>query len=296
MKKLKLILNLLATVLLGGTVPAVAAAELHLIPWPAQITQQDGQFAVNEQTAVVADHAFASEAAGLSAALHLTNTAAASKNRIELTTRGAHGLAAEAYQLEVSPAGITIRAASPAGAFYGCQTLQQLIEPQTRTVPVVKITDAPRYAWRGFMLDVSRHYFDQSTILREIDWMAGYKLNRLHLHLTDDPAWRLELQKYPELTSTGARGNFSDSNAPAAYFTRAAMSQIIAYAQARHIVVVPEIDMPGHASAATRTFPQLDGGVHTFNPGREETYDFLQNVLLDVMETFPSPWWCGQSP
>ena len=290
MKKLKLILNLLATVLLGGTVPAVAAAELHLIPWPAQITQQDGQFAVNEQTAVVADHAFASEAAGLSAALHLTNTAAASKNRIELTTRGAHGLAAEAYQLEVSPAGITIRAASPAGAFYGCQTLQQLIEPQTRTVPVVKITDAPRYAWRGFMLDVSRHYFDQSTILREIDWMAGYKLNRLHLHLTDDPAWRLEIQKYPELTSTGARGNFSDSNAPAAYFTRAAMSQIIAYAQARHIVVVPEIDMPGHASAATRTFPQLDGGVHTFNPGREETYDFLQNVVLDVMETFPSPW------
>ena len=290
MKNPKRILILLAGALLAGTVSMVHAAELHLIPWPAQVAPQAGQFVLNDQTAVVADRAFAGEAALLAGGLQLTNTVAAPANRITLTKQGAGGLAPEAYQLEVTAEGVTIRAASAAGVFYGCQTLRQLLEPGSRTLPAVKIADAPRYAWRGFLLDVSRHFFDQATLQRELDWMAGYKLNRLHLHLTDDPAWRLEIQKYPELTTIGARGNFSDSNAPAAYFTRAAMRQIVAYAQARHIVVVPEIDMPGHASAATRTFPELDGGVHTFNPGRETTYDFLQNVLLDVMDTFPSPW------
>lgn len=290
MKQSKHILTLLLAGWLAGIVPAIASAELNLIPWPAQVTPGDGTFALTEQTAVVADSAFAREAAALAVDLHLTNTVATSQKRIELTTRGAEGLAEEAYQLEVRPAGVTIRAISSAGAFYGCQTLKQLLDASARTIPAVQIADAPRYAWRGFLLDVSRHFFDQAAIQREIDWLAGYKLNRLHLHLTDDPAWRLEIQKYPQLTRTGARGNFSDSNAPAAYFTRAAMRQIIAYAQAQHIVVVPEIDMPGHASAATRTFPELDGGVHTFNPGRELTYDFLENVLLEVMDTFPSPW------
>lgn len=264
------------------------AAELPLIPWPDQVELQAGHFHLNRQTVVVADPVFAHVAAQLSTALNLTVAPPAPGNRILLTTNGADGLGGEAYRLEVDAAGATIRARDAAGAFYGCQTFRQLAKPGA--IPAVKITDAPRCAWRGLMLDVSRHFFDKSTVRRVLDWMADYKLNRLHLHLTDDQGWRLEIQKYPELTRIGARGNFSDTNAAPRFFTRAEMRELVAYAAERHIIIVPELDMPGHASAATRTFPQLDGGMHTFNPAREETYDFLQNVLLDVMDTFSSPW------
>jgi hexosaminidase len=268
----------------------VKPAEFNLIPWPDKIGQRAGQFELDAHTAIIAEALFTNEAALIAGELRLTDASNADKNRIWLTTRGTDGLGGESYRLEVNRQGVTIHALSSAGAFYGCQTLRQLVEPDTRRIPFVEIEDTPRYAWRGLMLDVSRHFFDKATILRLLDWMADYKLNRLHLHLTDDQAWRMEMGKYPELTQVGARGNYSDTNAPPQFFTRAEMREIIGYAAQRHIVVVPEIDMPGHAGAATRTFPQLDGGAHTFNPARAETYDFLQNVLLETMEIFPSPW------
>ncbi len=249
-----------------------------------------GQFDLNGRTVIVSDAVFTNEASLLADELQLVCTNKGSKNRILLTTHNSTGLGAEAYRLETGPDGVTIIASSPAGAFYGCQTLRQLIDPQTKQIPFVKIGDSPRYAWRGFMLDVSRHFFDTATILQILDQMADYKLNRFHLHLTDDSAWRLEIDKYPGLTRIGAVGNNSDSNAPARFYTRAEMQQIIAYAAQRHIIVVPEIDMPGHASAAIRAYPQINGGAHTFNPARQETYDFLQNVLLETMAIFPSHW------
>lgn len=276
--------------MLAATAPSVRAAELPLIPLPAKVEAHSGTFALNDQTVLVADAAFTNEAALLAEEMHLPPAPAVSQNYVRLTTHGSDGLGDEAYRLEINQQGATIHAASAAGAFYGAQTLRQLLNAQTRTLPCVTITDAPRYPWRGLMLDVSRHFFDKPTILRLLDTMAGYKLNRFHLHLTDDPGWRLEITQYPELTRTGARGNYSDSNAPARFLSRDDIRQIVAYAQARHIVVVPEIDMPGHASAATRAYPQLDGGVHTFNPARPETYNFLENVLLEVMTNFPSPW------
>lgn len=277
----------------GGVLTSVlsaAAADLNLIPWPAKLQRLDGQFSLDEKTVVTADAPFTQEAALLAARFHLPTAATTSANRIRLTTEGAQGLGDEAYRLEVDTHGATIHARTAASAFYGVQTLAQMVEPKSKVIPFVTIEDAPRYAWRGLMLDVSRHFFDKTTILQLLDWMADYKLNRFHIHLTDDQAWRLEIGKYPELTKAGARGNFTDSNAPARFFTKAEMQEIIAYAAARHIVVVPEIDMPGHASAATRIFPAIDGGAKTFNPGSAATFDFLQNVLRDVMQTFPSPW------
>jgi hexosaminidase len=280
---------LISSLLFAGAACAQSAA-LHLVPLPAKVEQQAGEFALNRQTVVIADLPFTNEAASITAEFHLTCVIGERQNRILLTTNGAPGLGGESYALEVDQKGATIRAQSPAGAFYGCQTLRQLAESPGRLIPFVRIEDAPRYPWRGLLLDVSRHFFDKPPLLRVLDWMADYKLNRFHLHLTDDPAWRLESQKYPALTQIGARGNHSDSNAPPRFFTRAEMLEIIAFAEKRHIVVVPEIDMPGHASAATRAFPQLDGSAHTFHPAREETYEFLQNVLLETMELFPSPW------
>jgi hexosaminidase len=283
------ILSCLAGLMLAGNFArATETAVPALIPWPAEFHQQAGEFSLNPQTVVVADPALASEAKILSTALNLPVASAAAANYVRLTTNGANQFGDEAYALEVSTTGVTIRARTPAGAFYGIQTLEALAT--ARKLPCVKISDAPRYAWRGLMLDVSRHFFDQATVQHVLDWMAGYKLNRLHLHLTDDQGWRVEIQKFPGLTQAGARGNFSDSNAPARFFTREDLRAIVAYAAQRHIVVVPEIDMPGHASAATRTFPQFDGGEHTYNPANEETYAFLQSVLRDVMEIFPSPW------
>lgn len=280
---------LVAGLLAGGSILA-AAADLNLIPWPANVQPLPGEFVLNQKTVVTADALFTNEAAVLADEIHLTFAPAAEKNCIQLTAAGADGLGDEAYQIEVNAVGATIRARTAAGAFYGCQTLRQLAMPDSKKIPFAKITDTPRYQWRGLMLDVSRHFFDKPMVLRVLDWMADYKLNRFHLHLTDDPGWRVEIQKYPELTRAGARGNFSDTNAPPRFFTREDLREIVAYAARRHIVVVPEIDMPGHASAATRTFPQLDGGMHTYNPASLETYDFLQNVLRDVMEIFPSPW------
>lgn len=283
--------NLFVVASLVAIAWAAPAAELDLIPWPAQVQTLDGQFPLDDKTVVLADELFTNEAAQLSATLKLHRAAAgASKPFILLTTKGADGLGDEAYRLEVKPSGATIHARTAAGAFYGGQTLAQLLDSKTQKIPCVKIEDAPRYAWRGFMLDVSRHFFEKKNLLQLLDWMAACKLNRFHLHLTDDQAWRLEIGKYPELTQTGARGNFSDSNAPAHFFTKADMQEIVRYAAQRHIVVVPEIDMPGHAAAATRTYPAIDGGANTYNPASDQTYAFLQNVLLEAMDIFPSPW------
>jgi len=269
---------------------ATFAAGLDLIPWPAHLQSQAGAFFVTPQTVVTADLTFANEAMTLAGDLRIKTSPAAKTNLIHLTTAGAAGLGEESYRLEVDQLGVTIHARTTAGIFYAGRTLHQLLDQHTQQIPFVTIEDSPRYAWRGMMLDVSRHFFDQQTIFRLLDSMADYKLNRFHLHLTDDPAWRMEVEKYPELTKLGAVGNYSDSNSPARYFTKSELQEIVKYAAARHIVVVPEIDMPGHASAATRTFPQLNGGGNTFNPANEATYDFLQNVLKETMEIFPSPW------
>jgi hexosaminidase len=266
------------------------AASLDLIPLPARIESTTGTFDLSSQPPIVAEAALTNEAALLRSELKLNYPRPSARGRIFLALTNDSGLGAEGYQLSVRSTAVVICAVTPAGIFYGGQTLRQLAQANHGRLPAVTITDSPRYAWRGLMLDVSRHFFDEPVILRLLDQMAAYKLNRLHLHLTDDPGWRLALEKYPELTTIGARGNYSDTNAAPRYFSRAQMRTIIAYAAQRHIVVVPEIDMPGHAGAAIRTFPNLDGGLHTFNPARPETYEFLDNVLRETMDIFPSPW------
>jgi hexosaminidase len=278
------------TLIYSASIFAVEPSSLNLIPLPAAVTTSTGSFSPDARTVIVAAASFTNEAALLADELKLKSSASAATNRILLTTQRAEKSGDEEYSLETDSNGVTIHARSAAGAFYGCQTLRQLIDPVTHQIPFIRIEDSPRYVWRGLLLDVSRHFFGPTEVRQVIDWMAGYKLNRLHLHLTDDQGWRLQINQYPELTATGARGNYSGSNAPARFYTQAEMRSLIAYAAQRHIVIVPEIDMPGHAGAAIRTFPQLNGGDNTYNPAREPTYDFLQNVLLEVMNVFPSPW------
>jgi hexosaminidase len=213
--------------------------------------------------------------------------------------------APEAYSLEVTPDGARITAGTHQGLFYGAITLWQLTARDGR-VPAVRIEDAPRFAWRGFMLDTARHYMPPEFVKRLLDAMAIHKLNTFHWHLTDDQGWRLEIRKYPHLTGIGAfrvpAGAAAAGGKYGAYYTQDEVRDIVRYAAERFITVVPEIDMPGHAQAAIAAYPELgtegprppvspDWGIHTYLFNVEEsTFAFLTDVLDEVIELFPGPY------
>jgi hexosaminidase len=230
-------------------------------------------------------------------------------------------LPAEGYRLRVRPDRIAITGGSPAGAFYGAQSLLQLLPPTVYrrapvapgpwTVPCVEISDEPRFGWRGCMLDVARHFMPVAGVLRFIDLLAAHKLNMLHLHLTDDQGWRVQIRRYPRLTEVGAWRHESmagsrqherfDGRPHGGYYSQDDIREIVAYAAQRFITVVPEIDLPGHTQAAIAAYPHLGndacepvavstrwGISHRVLNVSDETITFFQHVLDEVMELFPS--------
>lgn len=220
----------------------------------------------------------------------------------------------ESYQLSITGKGISICAPSVAGLFYGFQSLLQLSEQEadgTLVFPLTDVKDSPRFPYRGLHLDVSRHFRSKEFVKKQIDAMARYKLNRLHWHLTDGAGWRLEIKRYPELTEQAAyrpypnwkawwKGGrkYCTKDAPGAeggYYTQEDAREIVEYARQRHITVIPEIEMPGHSEEVLAVFPQLScSGKPYVNSefciGNEDTFTLLQNVLLEVMEIFPSEY------
>ena len=204
----------------------------------------------------------------------------------------------EAYRLRIEPRQITIEAGNPAGCFYGLQSLVQLLHAAGpgRQIACSVMEDQPRYGWRGVMLDESRHFFGETEVKKILDLMALHKLNKFHWHLTDSPGWRIEIKHYPLLTSLGGRGNQSNPDAEARFYTQRQITEIVRYAAERFIEVIPEIDMPGHATAAVKAYPEFSGGGSvkypdfTFNPGKEDTYRFLTNILHEVAALFPSKY------
>lgn len=207
-------------------------------------------------------------------------------------------LGIDAYRLKIDPQHIALEASSAAGCFYGLQSLIQLFQSAGKSGQIAcgTITDQPRYTWRGLMLDESRHFFGETEVKKILDLMALHKLNKFHWHLTDSPGWRLEIKQYPLLTTLGARGNNSDPAAEPKFYTQKQISEIVQYAARRFIEVIPEIDMPGHATAAARAYPEFNGGGSakypdfTFHPGKEVTYQFLTNILKEVAALFPSKY------
>jgi hexosaminidase len=268
---------------------AVLAATPALIPLPASVVAGDGNFSISDRTIVEGNKRAEPAAAYLSQALGLTSSKdPGSRIRLQLVSdkvvRGP-----EAYRLRVTPREIRIEASDPRGLFYGAQTLRQLIAETpdgSLTVPSVEINDSPRFRWRGLLIDVARHFFGKEQLLQIIDEMAAYKLNVLKLHLTDYEGWRLEIPAYPRLTEVGAMVDGKPR-----YFTTAEMREIVQYAAARHIMVVPEIEMPGHAGAAARAYPEFfDAAGGAFNPANPKTYDFVRGVLGEVARIFPAPY------
>jgi hexosaminidase len=224
--------------------------------------------------------------------------------------RRGRGFGGEAYKIEVAPQRILVTASTSAGLFYGAVTLWQLLPPGAARgdIHAQSIVDGPRYAWRGLMLDSARHFQTPAFVKSMIDWMAWHKLNVLHWHLTDDQGWRLQIRRYPRLTSVGAwriPATVPGSAAPKAYggyYTQEEVRSIVAFAATRHVQIIPEIDMPGHAQAAVAAYPEIgsiDGypsvqvsakwGVNPYlfnlEPG---TFAFLRNVLDEVLQLFPS--------
>ncbi|MEU7948744.1 family 20 glycosylhydrolase [Micromonospora taraxaci] len=219
-------------------------------------------------------------------------------------------LGAEGYRLDVTTNGVRVTAVTAAGLFHGVQTLRQLLPatiesptPVTErwTLPGGTITDVPRFPYRGAMLDVARHFFAVEDVLRVVDHLARYKLNHLHLHLTDDQGWRIAVDSWPKLTTVG--GATAVGGGPGGFYTKADYTRIVSHAAARHITVVPEIDLPGHTNSALVAYPELapdkiapqpytgtEVGFSYVDPADGRTYDFIADVLGELAAITPGPW------
>ncbi len=208
-------------------------------------------------------------------------------------------LASEFYRLDMDAQQIQISGADESSVFYGIISLLQLASPAKQqsgnlVLKCWSIEDRPAYRWRGLMLDESRHFFGMDKVKSILNWMAFYKLNRFHWHLTDEPAWRIEIKNYPRLALVGGIGSYTNPHTPAQFYTQEQIAEIVSYAAERHITVIPEIDMPGHATAANNAYPEFSGGgsdkhpEFTFHPGKEATYTYLTDILREVNAVCPS--------
>jgi hexosaminidase len=234
-------------------------------------------------------------------------------NAIALVIDAAAAASPEGYELRVEAGGVTIRAREAAGLFYGVQTLRQLLpafveydairpaKDRPVTAPAIRIVDAPRFAWRGAMLDVARHFFGVADVKRFIDLLVVYKINRLHLHLADDQGWRIEIKKWPELTRRG--GASEVGGGAGGFYTQDEYAEIVGYAADRFVTIVPEIDMPGHTNAALASYAELncDGiarqpytgievGFSALCVDKEITYTFIDDVMRELAAMTPGPW------
>ena len=283
---------------------------------PRSLSRGEGAFALTSATPIVCTgtndrgcaNAVERLADWVSQGRHLKLTMAGAANTPAITFRRTVEPAGEGYRLAATPAGIEIDAASDAGLLYGAATLFQLATQQSGPasaidIPSVTIEDAPRFAWRGLMLDSVRHFQPVASVKKFLDVMAWHKLNVLHWHLADDQGWRIEIKKYPRLTRIGAWRTNARERHYGGYYTQDDIRAVVAYARDRGITVVPEIEMPGHALAAITAYPELgsirqvpkgpsgDWGIfpYLYNVD-DKTFAVLEDVLTEVMALFPSPY------
>ncbi len=322
MIRLKRSLAILGALALGPLAhTAISADALSLVPLPQEVTQQSGEaFTLTAQTRITYANDTAKGPAELLALtlrpatglpLPLAQANAASTNNIHFAL-STDLKSREAYKLSAHSNQIVITAGHTGGLLNGSQTLRQLLpveiygsEPTTKIaweIAPVTIQDSPAYPWRGMMLDVSRYFLNKDYVLRYIDMMAMHKLNVLHWHLIDDCGWRIEIKKYPKLTEIGAwRGQGNQRHG--GFYTQEDIKEIVAYAAARNIVVVPEIEIPAHTLSALCAYPHLGctgqqfemPTRHSISPeiycvGKESTWEFLENVMDEVVQLFPSPF------
>ena len=309
MKRLAL---LLAALLTAALLPASGHP---VIPAPASFTEQPGEYRLTSgATFSLTGAAREGELAQYIASLPFALKEAPRGGALTLRIDPRRVAAEEGYTLEVTPRRINVEARSEAGAFYALQTLLQLAGKQTDgswRIPCCRVEDAPRFPYRGIMLDVSRNFQSKEFVLKQLDAMARFKFNRLHFHLTDGAGWRLEIKRYPRLTEFAAWRPYrtwldwwsadrhyceaSDPQAHGGFYTQEDIREIVEHARRLHITVIPEIEMPGHSEEVLAAYPELScaGKPYVdseFCPGNEQTFEFLEGVLTEVMELFPSEY------
>ncbi len=326
---MKVLFIVMTMAVISNSLLAEGSDNITVIPRPQQIEMQDGAFSLSSKTVIVAQGKAVAEAQKLADvlrpatgfALPVKSKASRASASIQiqlLDDKTTATLGDEGYLLQVEPEKVVITANTNAGLFYGAQTLRQLLPTEIFSetkqkgiawkIPCVEITDKPRFKWRGMMLDVSRHFFDADYVKRYIDFLAIHKINVFHWHLTDDDGWRIEIKKYPKLTEIGAwRG--PDEVLPASrshldqryggFYTQEQIRDIVAYAAARHVNIMPEIDVPGHALAITGAYPETLPSVvgesksvqgvkaNAISPAREENYKMLDDIFGEVAALFP---------
>lgn len=320
--------------------PTFNEADITLIPQPSNLVINEGSFQIDSGTKVIQQEVAQQKA--INYLVGLFQKAAGYELQIvnveseeAIVFENVEGLKKGAYELEVNPKLVSIKASEESGFFNAVQTLRQLLPAEIESkevvnrdwfLPSVQIKDQPRFEWRGMHMDFSRHFFDMDEVKDFLDYMALYKLNTYHMHLTDDQGWRIEIKKYPLLTKKGAwripnnqdticmeravenelytidEAKFQEIDGERKYggfFTQDQIKEIVAYADDRCITVIPEIDMPGHFKAAIDNYPFLScdgisgwGGVFTFPAcvGKDSTYKFMENILSEVVELFPAEY------
>ena len=327
MKLRFLLLALLTGTVLSCSAPK--APEIHIIPQPQQVSLQGGVFKVAGAPVSFEGIDARTKAAVMDFATQLTRTTG-KPSPVEEMLQGTGfcfvadpTLAPEAYTIDVTSKAVKVVAADFNGFFYALQSLGQMLPPAFYggakakadwVLPCVRIADAPRFAYRGMHMDPSRHFWSVDEVKKYLDVMALYKLNRLHWHLTDDQGWRVEIKRYPRLTEIGSqrketmvKKNFSpyvgDGQPYGGYYTQDQIREVVAYAESKGITIVPEIDLPGHMLAALAAYPELGctGGPYdvwtiwgvsedVLCVGKEETFTFLEGVLTEIMDLFPSEY------
>lgn len=327
----RIVLGFVLCLATSGILAAAPNTGFAIIPRPTKLVAVKGAFYLTPETVIIAYGGADAKAKQLrdwlapATGFKLPVQSKGKANAIILTRdRSQKALGKEGYQLKVNSKGITITAATEAGLFYGGQTLRQLLPVAiyantkqsaiTWVVPGCHIEDTPRFVWRGLHLDVGRYFMSKAFVLKYIDLLAIHKMNIFHWHLTEDQGWRIEIKKYPKLTEVGAwrsgtvvghkniKPNHFDKIPHGGFYTQDEIKEVVAYAAARHVTVIPEIDMPGHAQAAIAAYPALGNldekleVCQIWGPNRnimnadESTILFMQDVLQEVIDLFPSKY------
>ena len=300
--------------------------DLNIIPYPSRVEIRDGYFNLKPQTILVPGKNLESKAIQLRAYLYpatgfdlkIGSPGIRSSQIILNLNENLENLGVEGYTLEVTENKILIEALHPKGIFYAFQTLLQLlpgeifrhakVEDMEWNIPNCRIEDSPQFEWRGLMIDYSRTFWDKRISRKYLDAMALYKLNKLHMHLTDDQGWRVEISKYPLLTEIASKfdTSYHEPEEKEGYFSQADIKELISYASGRNIELIPEIEMPGHSSEVFSVYPELSckgdtlkihpftlgPGIHKeiFCAGNDETFEFIKDVLSEIIELFPSEY------
>ena len=307
--------------------PKNQSVKLNVIPLPEKISFEEGCFQLNKHTILMI-----SSPVELKSEKKLLNALISKMTKYELQQEGEgenqiylqidtafEMKSSEAYRLQITPEQICITANSSVGVFYGIQTLGQLlidqqffqVEQKSWCLPALTIIDSPAFPYRGLHLDVSRHFFPKEFVMKCLDWMAFYKLNHLHWHLTDAAGWRVEIKKYPKLTEKAAwrtKANYmewwqgdrryssqKENGAYGGYYTQEEIREIVAYAAQKYITIIPEIEMPGHSEEVVSVYPHLGCYGEPYRSGEfcignEKTFEFLEDVLTEILELFPSKY------